>query len=225
MELNKCPNCSGKMEPSANRTKMICPYCGSEFAMDDATKEAIGKEPVNKDWFIYEWDYGKLSEDPVTKTAVSAFVRTLNDYDSSSEVEKYIRDYLMHYDEISAPGLREEKMKGIMSRISPMLEPGERVVLYNDDGLFVHGKTGVVITDRRTLIIERKKIKEISHVSVPYLLFESGMGLSGIKLGERYSNSIGIFNSHFDLQGTAAALICFYSFEINSSRPKIRLMS
>ena len=224
MELNKCPNCSGKLEPSSNRNKMVCPFCGSEFAMDSKAKELMDSEPINKDWFIYDWDYKKLMDNPNFAPTVNAFVRTLNGYDSSADVEKYMRDYLMNYDEISAPGLREEKMRGIMARISPMLDTNERVILYDDSGMFIHGKIGVVITDKRTLFIEKKVVKEMKHASIPYLFFEYSVGLPGIKLGEKYSNNIGIFNSHYDLQGTAAALLCFYSFESDRSRPKIRLM-
>ena len=131
---------------------------------------------------------------------------------------------MMNYDAVSAPGLREDNMSGIMARISPMLKPGERVILYDDSGLIVKGKIGVVITDKRTLFIEKKVIKEMKHIAIPYLFFEYSVGLPAIKLGEKYSNSIGIFNSHFDLQGTVAALVCFYSFEIDRSRPKIRLI-
>lgn len=225
MELNKCPNCSGKLEPSSGRNKMVCPFCGSEFAMDDKTKEALGKEPINKDWFIYEWDYDKLKGNSNFAATINSFVNTLNEYKSSSEVEKYMRDYLMRFDEISAPGLREEKMSGIIARISPMLEPGERVVLFSDSGVFIHGKTGTVITDRRTLFVEKKTITDIKHSVIPYIFFEYSMGLPTIKLGEQYANSIGIFSSHYDLQGTAAALLCFYSFENDRSRPKIRLTS
>ena len=223
MELNKCPNCSGKLQPSANRSKMICPYCGSEFAIDQDTKKALADEPINKDWFIYEMNCSELIANPKFAPTLSAFVRTLNEFNSSEEVVNYMREYMFSYDELSAPGIREEKMSGIMSRIAPKLESGEKVILYNDDGIFVRGKTGVVITDKRTLIVEKKVITEIKHSSVPYIFFEYSIGLPSVKLGEKYKNSIGIFNSHFDLQGTVAALICFYSFENNPGRPRIRL--
>ena len=61
------------------------------------------------------------------------------------------------------------------------------------------------------------------HVSVPYLLFGYSVGLPEIKLGEPYANNIGTFTSHYQLMGTAAALICMLGFEQRSDRPKIRL--
>ncbi len=225
IQINKCPNCSGKMEPSYDRNVMVCPYCGSEFTMHESVKKAMENAPVNKDWFVYEWDYKMLTGNAKMNPTVTSFVRTLNDYETSAQVIDYMRTYLMGYGEISAPGLREEKMRGILPRISSRLDPDEKVILYDDNGLFVHGKTGTVITTKRTFLIEKKTVKEIMHVAVPYLFFEYSLGLPGIKLGEQYANSIGIFNSHFDLQGTAAALICFLSFEINRSRPKIKLTS
>ena len=204
---------------------MTCPFCGSEFTVDEKTKAANSEGFAEKDWFIYEWDYNKIKANSQLYTCVSSFIRAINDFGSASKIEEYMKNYLMKYDEISAPGIREDKMRGIRSRIAGYLQPDERVILYDDNGLFIHGKTGTVITDKRTLLVEKKKVTNIPHSGIPYLLFEYSVGLPGVKLGEQYANSIGIFNSHFDLQGTAAALICALSFGDDPERPKIRLLS
>ena len=224
-QLNKCPNCSGKLELSSNRTRLVCPFCGGEFKLDETTRQEVGDNPINKDWFIYEWDYNKLKETPKCSDAVQAFVRTLNDYDSSEKIISYMRDYLMNYDEISAPGIREDKMSGIARRIAGNMSPDEKIICYNDDGIFVHGKTGVVVTTKRTFFVDKKNIKEKMHTAVPYLLFGYSLGLPEIKLGEPYANNISTFTSHFDLMGTVAALICMLAFEQKPDRPKIRLTS
>ena len=106
MELNKCPNCSGKLVLAANRKRLICSYCGSEFPLDETTKQEIGDQPVNNDWFIYDWNYEKLMENPACKAVVTSFVRSLNEYETSKDLEKYIRDYLMNFEEVSAIGIR-----------------------------------------------------------------------------------------------------------------------
>ena len=223
VELNKCPNCNGKLEVIHSSKRLVCSFCGSEFALDEQTQKDIGDHPISKDWFIYEWDYKKLSESPKTKPVISSFVRGLNEYDSASALENYMRDYLMGFDEISANSIREDKMKGIVDRLSGSFQQGERVILYNDDGIFVHGKTGVVVTDKRTFFVEKKSFKDILHTAVPYINFGYSVGLPDVKLGEKYSNNIGTFNSHYDLQGTVAALICMLAFENRADRPKIRL--
>ena len=225
MELNKCPNCNGKLELAPSRKRMICPYCGSEFTLDDTTKEEIGDNPIHKDWFIYEWDYQKLTENPKYNVPVNSFVRTLNEFDSAEKIEQYMRDFLFKFDEISAPGIREKNYADIAKRLSGSMTPGEHIICYNDDGIFVRGKTGVVITNKRTVFVDKKSFKDIMHSAVPYMLFGYSVGLPVIKLGEQYANNIGIFNSHFDLMGTAAALICTLAFEQNPDRPKIRLTS
>lgn len=225
MELNKCPNCSGKLELSESRTRLVCPFCGSEFTLDETTKKEVGDNPIFKDWFIYEWDYQKLTENPKYNVGVLAFVRALNEYKTSSEIEQYMRDYLMNFSEISAPGIRENQLGDISRRLAGSMVPGERIICYNDDGIFVHGKTGVVITNKRTFFVEKKAFKQITHAAVPYILFGYSVGLPEIKLGEPYANNIGTFTSHFDLMGTAAALICMLAFEEKPDRPKIRLTS
>ena len=129
----------------------------------------------------------------------------------------------MNFDGISAPGINEGNMRKITERLNGIMMPGERIILYSDDGIFAHGKTGVAITDKRTCFIEKRNIRHIMHANVPYLLFGYSIGLPEVKLGEQYANNIGIFNSHFDMQGTAAALICALAFEGKPDRPKIRL--
>lgn len=225
MEINKCPNCSGKLVLSTSKKKLTCPFCGSEFAVDNETSSTIVEGFAEKDWFIYEWDYQKIKNIPQLYTSVSSFLRALNEFGSASKIEEYMRNYMMKYNEVSAPGLNEDKMRGIRSRIAGTIDPDERIIIYDDDGLFTHGKTGTVITDKRTLLIEKRKITNIPHTGIPYLLFEYSVGLPGVKLGEKHANNIGIFNSHFDLQGTAAALICALSFEKEPNRPKIRLIT
>jgi len=225
MELNKCPNCSGQLELSPNRRRLVCAYCGSEFTLDDETRKEVADKPVIKDWFIYEWDYETLRNDPKYNVCVSPFVHVLNEYDSSEAIEQYIRDYLANFEELSAPGIREEKMQNILNRLSGVFAPDEHIILYNDDGIFVHGKTGVVLTNRRTFFVEKKTYKEIAHVAVPYILFGYSVGLPEIKLGEKYANNISTFNSHYELMGTVAALICTYAFEQRPDRPKIKLTS
>ena len=166
-----------------------------------------------------------MTENPKYNVPVLAFVRTLNENDSAAKIEQYIRDYHMSFNEISAPGIREKNMEDISRRLSSSLTPDERIILYNDDGIFARGKTGVVITNRRTFFVEKKSFKDVMHVNIPYLLFGYSVGLPELKLGEKYANNIGIFNSHFELMGVAAALICALAFEQKPDRPKIRLTS
>lgn len=226
MELNKCPNCSGKLALAKNRKRLVCSYCGSEFPLDETTKSEISGQPVNMDWFIYDWDFESLMANDACKTVVQSFIRTLNEFETSSRIESYIREYLMGFDDVSANGIREEKMKDVARRLTPDLLPGERIVLYYDDGVFVHGKTGILITNKRTFFVERKTFRDVKHVTIPYIDFSCSMGYPIVRLGDKYTNDIGGgsgFISHFDLEGAVTALICAFAFEERPDRPKIRL--
>lgn len=223
IEINKCPNCNGKLEVIHSRKKLVCTFCGSEFALDDDTQKEIGDHPVSHDWFIYDWNYEKVMANPACNTVITAFTRGLNEYETSTKLETYMRDYLMNFDEVSAEGIREDRMKGIVQRFSGSFLPGERVIIYNDDGIFVRGKTGTLVTTKRTFFIEKKAHKEIMHTAVPYINIGYSVGLPELKLGEKYAHNIGTFNSHFDLMGTVAALIVKLAFEQKPDRPQIRL--
>ena len=43
LEVNKCPNCSGKLVRSEDGLRLVCPFCGSEFEPEDS-KEELKKE-------------------------------------------------------------------------------------------------------------------------------------------------------------------------------------
>ena len=227
MELNKCPNCSGKLTIAKNRTCLVCSYCGCEFELDEKTKKELKKQPINMDWFIYDWDYKKIKANDVCKTVVEAFIRTLNEYETSSKIEAYIREYLLGFDDVSANGIREDNMKGIVKRISPEFMPGERVIFFYDDGVFIHGKTGVVITDKRTYFVELMNVTSVEHATIPFIDISFSSGYPYVHLGDKHGKEIGGYsgyNSHFDLVGAAMALICAFAFEQRPDRPKIRLV-
>ena len=227
MELNKCPNCSGKLALAKNRKRLVCSYCGSEFPLDEITRSEIGDQPVNPDWFIYDWDIESIRNNKACDEVVKSFIRTLNDYETSSAIEAYMREYLMDFDDVSAYGIREEKLKGIAGRLARNLLPEERIVLYYDDGILIHGKTGIVVTDKRTFFVENKNVKEVMHAKIPFINVGFSMGYPKVRLGDKYVNDIGggcALVSHFDLVGALMALICAFAFEERPDRPKIKLV-
>ena len=211
MELNKCPNCSGKLALAKNRKRLVCSYCGSEFPLDEITRSEIGDQPVNPDWFIYDWDIESIRNNKACDEVVKSFIRTLNDYEISSAIEAYMREYLMDFDDVSAYGIREEKLKGIAGRLARNLLPEERIVLYYDDGILIHGKTGIVVTDKRTFFVEMTFVVERDgSIANPRVLRDIGGGCALV--------------SHFDLVGALMALICAFAFEERPDRPKIKLV-
>ena len=222
IELNKCPNCSGKLEIASSRKKMICPYCGSEFSIGDETDNSENTSLINKDWFKYEWDYDNLINNPKCAKSISTFIHCLNEFDSSKQVEDHIRTYMIpNCSDVSAPEIHEEKMSEIRQRINT--SSGEHIVLYYDDGIFVHGKTGFILTDKRAFFIEKKNIKDVAFANLPFILFDYSFGLPQFKLGDKYMNNIPAMGTDYELQGACAAYICHRCFEDNPDRPKIKL--
>ena len=224
MELNKCPNCSGKLEMAPSRKKMICPYCGSEFSLDESTDTAEDAVLINKDWFNYEWNYESIISNPKFAPSINYFIRCLNEYDTPEAVEDHMRTYMIPmYSDVSAPGIHEENMSEVKQRIQ--LNPGEHIVLYYDDGLFSHGKTGFILTDKRIFMIEKKNVKELTYANIPFIYLEYSFGLPMYKLGDKYGNNIPAMGNDHALQGAAAAYVCHSIFKDNPNRIKINLTS
>ena len=66
-QLNKCPNCNGKLELSSNRTRLVCPYCGTTSK--------------------YVWEDGKLPTCPSCGAAFDADNEQLKKYREEREME------------------------------------------------------------------------------------------------------------------------------------------
>ena len=162
MELNKCPNCSGKLVLANNRKRLVCSYCGSEFPLDEATRNEIGDQPVNMDWFIYDWDLKSLQENDSCKTMIQAFIRTLNDYETSSAIESYMREYLMGFDDVSANGIREENFSGRQKRWvekhRASFDYGTDYVIYGDKVYIFHGNLLITVHKAPKKKFNEKKV-------------------------------------------------------------------
>ena len=223
MEMNRCPSCGGKLTLNSGRNRWVCPYCDSEFQIENE-KKSDDASVIDKNWFIYEWDYKELMDTADVDVMLSSFIRSLNKFDTAAELEKYIRKNLMGSEDVCAIGIKEEKMSKMKNILNGKLLPDERIILYADNGIFVHGKAGTVITNQRTLFVEKNFLGEVKHATLPFLLVGKSLGTPHFRLGDRSMNTLTVLGGSKELQGAVAALICMLSFEADPDRDNIRLV-
>ena len=109
-----------------------------------------------------------------------------------------------------------------MPKIASLFEPNEHIIVYGDDGIFSCGKEFFVITDKRSIFVNGKKINAVQHNEVSVIRMNPNGGYPRWLLNNRGEFAITGVGTKYRLQGAIAALICLYSLE--SRKEKIILM-
>ena len=90
MVSNICQNCGGLMEWTGDRRKMRCPFCMTEFLVEERETDAFDKANViDPLLFRSEWDINKLREKRNGKDFITEFMIGVNEV-CTAEKEKEI---------------------------------------------------------------------------------------------------------------------------------------
>ena len=229
-ELRKCPNCSGKLDISANRKTLICPYCESVFEIEEPeeAENGPGAEGNDSDWGRDDWFEPHVSSAQTikgkdTRELINCFIKCVGELGTSEKILQYIRYDLETRDGVALQGVNEEKLSAIVSRVRDSLEPGERPLIYGNTALFSNGKKGILVTDIKTLLIG-SKTRIIPHDELVSIKFDNGDDIPFIYYNSDEKNKLeSIMGADRDMMGAITALICALSFERNPDRSPIIL--
>ena len=105
-----------------------------------------------------------------------------------------------------------------------LIEPGERIIVYGDDGIFSRGKEFFVITDKRSIFVNGKKTGSILHREISAVRLDPNGGYPRWKLNNQDSFAVTAIGNKYRLQGAIAALICIFAAEQQGGREKIKLL-
>ena len=249
LEVNRCPNCSGRLEKSEDGLKLICPFCSSEFELaepEESSKEEV-KEPVkenkkekeekpkeeqkaggestsdwgNDDWFEARIPAKKLSRGTNSKKVIKAFVYCAGTLKTPEKILKYIKTDLEKGSGIGMPGENEAKLNAFVNRVKGNLDADEKPLIYANTALLSNGKKGILVTDKRT-VIGRSSVSNVLHEDLDSISFDVGDDIPFIYLNSNDKNQMeSIMTADYDMMGALAALACAFAFEQNPGRDKI----
>lgn len=63
---------------------------------------------------------------------------------------------LLTDEDVASEGINQKRIDKIMPKITELIEPGEHIIVYGDDGVFFRGKEFFVITDKRIIFVNEK---------------------------------------------------------------------
>lgn len=222
MEINLCPNCNAKMILSPGKRKWICEYCGTEILIEK--KEEASDQLLDEDRFELLWDLSKIDAREHSKESLAHMQYCMNHMERAEEVEQHIRSSLLKDEDVAAMGINQRRIDDVMPRIAPVMEPGERVLVYGDNGIFARGKDCFLVTDKRSIFVQKKKIRTVRHDEIDSIRFNCDTSYPGWWLNNDMDTNITPVGNKFKLQGAIVAMICMLAKEGNPGYQRIRLM-
>lgn len=220
MEIKECTQCGAGLRRLRIQRMWICPYCGTRYedAARDEKPDAFG---LNEEVFAIEGDLSRIIKKSGGGGVIRSIAGCMSRFESSAQVEDYLLNKIPFSDEISTAGVRSERIAGAMPVLGTVMEPGERVIVYGDKGIFSSGKEYFAVTDRRTAFVRKQQVKSILHTDIDSLKIEGG---GNCYLNEDYGKGLVSLDANGRFQGALIALICMLSFEAEPERGRIRIV-
>ncbi|MBE5872451.1 MAG: hypothetical protein E7294_14570 [Lachnospiraceae bacterium] len=225
MEVKKCDNCGANLEFVRQKNYWICPYCDTKYAFDADNRTQHPEEccGLNSGLFEFEKDLVKATGKRHTKDCINTMAYCMRSFDTGKEVEEYIYQKLTFPDDISAKGIREERIDKVRSLFEREMDPDEHVIVYGNKGLFSQGKEFYVVTDKRCIFVNRKKCQSVLHKNIASLKLQEDANYSNWYVNDDYEKGI-ISVGNPEYQGALIAMICLLSYEQDPDREKIRIV-
>ncbi|MCR5250734.1 MAG: transposase [Lachnospiraceae bacterium] len=249
MQQKTCPGCGANLEYNRVRNLWTCGFCGQSYEGDipapaqeesaakpkskvDFFKNGVGKTPVgtssegsllNPQIFRVELDLDESLEMKRTGSCIRSIAEIIKNYTTSEEIENYICRKLSIPDDIAVKGTHEDAIQNIMPQISSILDPGERVILYENKGIFSKGKEFTAITDKRSIFVDKKKVKQVMHADIDALKISNTSDCPNCYVNGGFEQGIVALDTECRVQAAVICLLCVLSFEADPKREPIRL--
>ncbi len=222
MNTRKCPSCGGEMELSLSDKCLICPFCDTHIDVDIQDDGKTGM--LDEKMFDFLWNPESLKQYENVTANLDSMRYCLNTLKTAEKISQYIRSTLLTDEDVASEGINQKRIDKIMPKISELLEPGEHIIVYGDDGLFSRGKEFFVITDKRSIFVNGKKTVAVQHREISAMRLDPNGGYPRWKLNNQEDFAVTGIGNKYRLQGAIAALICLLAAEQHGSREKIKLL-
>ncbi|MCR5212902.1 MAG: transposase [Eubacterium sp.] len=234
MEVKKCPNCGGDLNYARLQNKWVCPYCDATFDGDandinnasiiNDTNNSIGfTNGFNNALFSVETDFKKLSGKKSDDESIKTMNYCINDMRSSKEVENYLKTGVSITDDLAVEGKNEELIINALPKFQSFLESGEKIILYCNKAFFSKVKEFFILTNKRTIFVEKSKVTFLYHKDLVSLSISGSWDSPIWKLNGDYNMMI-ISVTNGQTQGAIMAYICLSAFESDVNKARIRIL-
>ncbi len=222
MDTRKCPSCGGEMELSLSNKCLICPFCDTHIDVDMQDDGNTGM--LDERMFDFLWNLDSLKQYDNVIAVLDSMRYCLNSLKTTESVSKYIRTALLTDEDVASEGINQKRIDKIMPKIAELIEPGERIIVYGDDGILSRGKEFFVITDKRSIFVNGKKTGAVLHREISAMRLNPNGGYPRWLLNNQDSFAVTGIGNKYRLQGAIAALICLFAAEQRGGKEKTKLL-
>ena len=222
MNTRKCPSCGGEMELSILNKCLVCPFCDTHIDVDIQDDDSAGM--LDQKLFDFLWELDSLKQYDNVIAVLDSMRYCLNSLKTAESVSQYIRTTLLTDEDVASEGINQKRIDKIMPKIAELVEPGERIIVYGDDGILSRGKEFFVITDKRSIFVNGKKSCAVLHREISAMRLDPNGGYPRWKLNNQDSFAVTGIGNKYRLQGAIAALICLLAAEQRGEKDKIKLL-
>ena len=222
MNTRKCASCGGEMELSILNKCLVCPFCDTHIDVNIQDDGSAGM--LDEKMFDFLWELDSLKQYDNVIAVLDSMRYCLNSLKTAESVSQYIRTTLLTDEDVASEGINQKRIDKIMPKITELVEPGERIIVYGDDGILSRGKEFFVITDKRSIFVNGKKSYAVLHREISAMRLDPNGGYPRWKLNNQDSFAVTGIGNKYRLQGAIAALICIFSAEQRSEKTKIKLL-
>ena len=222
MNTRKCPSCGGEMELSILNKCLVCPFCDTHIDVDIQDDDSAGM--LDQKLFDFLWELDSLKQYDNVIAVLDSMRYCLNSLKTAESVSQYIRTTLLTDEDVASEDINQKRIDKIMPKIAELVEPGERIIVYGDDGILSRGKEFFVITDKRSIFVNGKKSYAVLHREISAMRLDPNGGYPRWKLNNQDSFAVTGIGNKYRLQGAIAALICLLAAEQRGEKEKIKLL-
>ena len=222
MNTRKCASCGGEMELSILNKCLVCPFCDTHIDVNIQDDGSAGM--LDEKMFDFLWELDSLKQYDNVIAVLDSMRYCLNSLKTAESVSQYIRTTLLTDEDVASEGINQKRIDKIMPKITELVEPGERIIVYGDDGILSRGKEFFVITDKRSIFVNGKKSDAVLHREISAMRLEPNGGYPRWKLNNQDSFAVTGIGNKYRLQGAIAALICLFTSEQRGDKEKIKLL-
>lgn len=223
MEIKKCRQCGGDLERLRMQKTWLCPFCGARYedSVQEERSSSEGYFGLNEEIFSVETDLSKIMKKGGGSGCIRSIVHCMDTFENADQVEDYMLRKITFSDDISVKGVREDQIEKAMPLLQTVTDPGERVIVYGNKGIFSKGKEYFAVTDRRSIFVNKKKVKTVPHTDIDSLKLDTA---GNCYVNRDYEKGFVNLDGSGTFQGALIALICMFAFDAEPGRGRIHII-
>ncbi|KSV59073.1 hypothetical protein [Acetivibrio ethanolgignens] len=224
--MEKCANCNGELRLSADRKKLVCEYCDSEFYINENdtgggstrhSEESLALQLLDTSAIkTFDNDHGLKS--------FQELCAWINAGDTVETCLEGLKDLAKQHTDWAMDGVNTDLLNKAKKQIGNQLSLDEQILFFKDSGIIATGKSGVLITNKTLYIFSKKNVRKLAIADI-YSIHALALVLGN---GKWY------FNANKDLEidniacsptehGLIMALVCLLVREYRGYGYKIKV--